>query len=108
MASKRQEKSNFHLLCIIQQEGESVATDLKKLQEVVLEVTNLEDSVALNALINGMRTPKLKFQLIENQVKTYAEAMRQCQSYVTAFKICHAHDFKKQKHDKKEQGPNHS
>jgi retrotransposon gag protein len=100
VASKRQEKSNFHLLSIVQQEGESVATYLKKFQEAVLEVTDLEDSVALNALINGMRTPKLKFQLVEHQVKSYAEAMRQCQSYVTASEICQAHNTKKRKHDK--------
>ena len=30
-----------------------------------------------------MKTPKLKFQLIENQVKIYAEAMRQFQSYTS-------------------------
>ena len=72
-----------------------------------MEVTDLEDSVALNALINGMQTPKLKFQLIENQVRTYAESMIQCQSYVTATEICHTHDTKKLKHDKREQGPSH-
>ena len=49
-----------------------------------------------------------EFQLIENQVKTYAEAMTQCQSYVIAFKIHHSHDSKKRKHDKKEHGQNHS
>lgn len=65
---------NFELLFCAQFQ-EAVATYLKKFQEAVLEVTNLEDSVSLNALINGMRTPKMKFQLIENQVKTYAEAM---------------------------------
>lgn len=75
VASKRQEKSNFHLLSI-QQEGESVATNLKIFQEAALEVIDLEDSVALNAMINGMRTPKLKFHLIKKQVRTYAEAMR--------------------------------
>ena len=57
VASIRQEKFNFHLLSIIQQEGESVATYLKKLQEAVLEVAGLEDSIALNALINEMWTP---------------------------------------------------
>ena len=72
-----------------------------------MKVSDLEDSVALNALINEMRMPKLKFQLIENQVRTYAEAMRQCMSYVTASEICHAHDTKKRKHDKREQGPSH-
>ena len=106
MASKRQEKSNFHLLSITQQEGESVSTYLQK--EVVLEVTNLEESVALNALINKMRTPKLNFQLFKSQVKTYVEAMRQCQSFVTAFEVCQAQDTTKRKHDKRDQGLNHS
>ena len=38
----------------------------------MLEVTDLEGSAAMNALINGMKAQKLKFQLIESQVKTYA------------------------------------
>ena len=74
VASRRQEKSNFHLLSITQLEGESISTYLKKFHEAVLEVTDLEELVALNDLINGM--------------KTYAEAMKQCQSYVTASEIC--------------------
>ncbi|XP_057535220.1 uncharacterized protein LOC130813400 [Amaranthus tricolor] len=73
----------------------------------ILEVTDLEDFVALNALINGMRTPKLKFQLIKNQVKMYAKTMGQCQSYITPSQICHTHDSKKRKHDKSLQGQSH-
>ena len=46
---------------------------LKRFHEAVLEVTDLEESVALNALIIGMKAQKLKFQLIESQVKTYAD-----------------------------------
>ena len=108
MASKRQEKSNFHLLSITQQEGESVSTYLQKFQEAILEVTDLEESVALNALINGMRTPKLNFQLVDYQVKTHAAAMKQCQSFVTSSNICQAHESKKRKHDKRDQWKNHS
>ena len=90
-----------------QQEGESISSYLKKFHEAVLEVTELEKSVALNALINGMKAQKLKFQLVESQVKTYAEAMKKCQSYVTASEICQAHDPKKQKSEKKEPMPLH-
>ncbi|XP_057519443.1 uncharacterized protein LOC130800109 [Amaranthus tricolor] len=81
VASKRQEKSNFHLLSVTQLEGESISSYLKKFHEAVLEVTDLED-----------------------QVKTYAEAMKQCQSYVTASEICQAHDPKRRKSEKKEAG----
>ena len=59
VAFKRQKKSNFHLLSIMQQVGESVAIYLEKFQEPVLEVIDLEVFVAINALINGMWTPKL-------------------------------------------------
>ncbi|XP_057526421.1 uncharacterized protein LOC130805655 [Amaranthus tricolor] len=100
VASRRQEKSNFHLLSITQLEGESISSYLKKFHEAVLEVTDLEESVALNALINGMKAQRLKFQLVESQVKTYAEAMKQCQSYVTASEICQAHDPKRRKSEK--------
>ena len=82
---------------------------LKKFHDAIMDVMDLEESVALSSLINGIRTLKLKFQLVESQVKTYAEAMRQCQSYVTASENCQAHDPKKRKPDKKDQGPsNHS
>ncbi|XP_057548070.1 uncharacterized protein LOC130826504 [Amaranthus tricolor] len=67
VASRRQEKSNFHLLSIIQLEGESISSYLKKFHEAVLEVTDLEESVALNALINGMKAQRLKFHLVESQ-----------------------------------------
>ncbi|XP_057545947.1 uncharacterized protein LOC130824940 [Amaranthus tricolor] len=80
-SSKRQEKSNFHLLSVTQLEGESISSYLKKFHEAVLE-----------------------FQLVESQVKTYAEAMKQCQSYVTASEICQAHDPKRRKSEKKEAG----
>ena len=101
VASRRQENSNFHLLSITQLEGESISSYLKKFHEAVLEVTDLEESVALNALINGMKAQRLKFQLVESQVKTYAEAMKQCKSYVTASEICQAHDPKKRRSKKK-------
>ncbi|XP_057526519.1 uncharacterized protein LOC130805751 [Amaranthus tricolor] len=38
----------------------------------------------------------------EAVLKTYAEAMKQCQSYVTASKICQAHEPKRQKSEKKD------
>ncbi|XP_057517953.1 uncharacterized protein LOC130798872 [Amaranthus tricolor] len=61
-SSRRQEKSNFHLLSVTQLEGESISSYLKKFHEAVLEVTDLEESVALNALINGMKAQRLKFK----------------------------------------------
>ncbi|XP_057528222.1 uncharacterized protein LOC130806967 [Amaranthus tricolor] len=86
IASRRQEKSNFHLLSITQLEGESISSYLKKFHEAVLKVTDLEESVALNALINGMKAQRLKFQFVESQ----------------------AHDPKKQRSDKKDLTANHS
>ena len=52
-------------------------------------VIDLEESIVVSTLINGMKTHKLKFQLLENQVKTYAEAIKQARSFVTASDICH-------------------
>ncbi|XP_057529874.1 uncharacterized protein LOC130808416 [Amaranthus tricolor] len=107
--SRRQEKSNFHLLSITQLEEESISSYLRKFHEAMLEVTDMEESVALNTLINRMKAQRLKFQLVESQVKTYAEAMKQCQSYVTASEICQAHDPKKRRSEKKDPiSSNHS
>ena len=64
------------MLNIMQLEGESISSYLKKFHEAVLEVTDLEELVALNAQINGMKAQRLKFQLVKSQVKTYAEAMK--------------------------------
>ena len=66
MASKRQEKSNFHLLSITQQEGISLSAYLQWFHDGVLAVTDLEESITVSALINGMKTHMLKFQLLEN------------------------------------------
>ena len=102
MASKRQEKSNFHLLSITQEEGQSLSAYLQRFLDEVLGVTDSEEFIVVSALINGMKTHKFKFQLLEYQVKTYAKAMRQARSFVTAFNICHQldSDSKKRKSDK--------
>ena len=44
----RQEKSNFHFLSITQLEGESISTYVQNFLDFVLEVTDLEESVALS------------------------------------------------------------
>ena len=66
MASKRQEKFNFHLLSINKQERETLSAYLQRFHGGVLAVTNLEESIVVSALINGMKTHMLKFQLLEN------------------------------------------
>ncbi|XP_057522587.1 uncharacterized protein LOC130802595 [Amaranthus tricolor] len=86
VASRRQEKSNFHLLSITQLEGESISSYLKKFHEAVLEVTDLEESVALNTLINRMKAQRLKFQMVESQT----------------------HNPKKRRSDKRDVTANHS
>ncbi|XP_057535269.1 uncharacterized protein LOC130813452 [Amaranthus tricolor] len=69
VASRRQEKSISHLLSITQLEGESISSYLKKYHEAVLEVTDLEESVALNALTNRIKAQRLKFQLAHDPKK---------------------------------------
>ena len=61
MASKRRKKSNFHLLSITQQEGECLSAYLHRFHDRVLVVTDLEEFIDVSALINGMKTHKLKF-----------------------------------------------
>ncbi|XP_057540555.1 uncharacterized protein LOC130818404 [Amaranthus tricolor] len=58
--------------------------------------------------LRSSKRPFWKWQTWMSQVKTYADVMRQCQSFVTASNICQAHDSKKQKHDKQDQGQYHS
>ena len=58
VASKRQEKSNFHFLSITQEKGEFISTYLQKFKEAALEVTNLKELVALNALIKEMQSQR--------------------------------------------------
>ena len=102
MASKRQEKSNFHMLSITQQEGESLPCYLQRFHNGVLAITDLEESIVVLALINGMKIHKLKFQFLKKQVQTYAEAMKQTRSFVIASDICHQLDpnSNKRKNDK--------
>ena len=60
---------------------------LQRSHDGVLAVTDSKESIVVLALINGMKIHKLKFQLLENQVKTYFEAMRQARSFTSD--ICH-------------------
>ena len=47
MASKRQEKSNFHLLSITQHEGESLFAYLQRFHDGVLALTDLENFITV-------------------------------------------------------------
>ena len=49
------------------------------------------------ALINGIRTPKLKWKLLEHDISTYAEAMDVVQRFIRASDIYTPLDSKKKK-----------
>ncbi|XP_057520742.1 uncharacterized protein LOC130801008 [Amaranthus tricolor] len=99
---KRQKKSCIHLMSVIQQEGELVSSYIKRFHDEVLTITNISDSATVSTLINGLRTHKLKWHLIENGVSSYVEAMQIAQRFVQASEICTPIDSqaKKKKNDK--------
>ena len=89
-------------MLVIQQEGELVSSYIKKFHDEVLTITDISDSVTVPALINGLRTHKLKWHLIENGVSSYVEGMQIAQRFVQASEICTPIDSqaKKKKNDK--------
>ena len=60
VASKRQRKSNLHLMSVIQKEGESVTSYIQRFHEELLSIPGANDATTVPTLINGVRTPKLK------------------------------------------------
>lgn len=62
-------------MSVVQKEGESVTLYIQRFHEEVLLRPRATDAATVPALINGVRTPKLKWKLSEHDISTYAEAM---------------------------------
>lgn len=97
VAFKRQRKSNLHLISVIQKEGKSVTSYTQRLHKKVLSIPGATDAATVPALNNGVRTPKLKGNLLEHDISTYSEAMDIVQRFTRALDICTPLDSKKKK-----------
>ncbi|XP_057522616.1 uncharacterized protein LOC130802625 [Amaranthus tricolor] len=102
IVSKRQKKSSIHLMFVIQQEEELVSSYIKRFHDEVLTIMDISDSATVPELINGLKTHKLKWQLIKNGVTSYVEAIHIAQRFVQASDIFAPIDSqaKKKKNDK--------
>ena len=89
-------------MLVIQREGELVSSYIKRFHDEVLTITDISESATMLALMNGLKNHKLKWQLIENGVTSYVEAMQIAQRFVQASNICTPIDSqaKKKKNDK--------
>ena len=97
VAAKRQRKSNLHLMSVIQKEGDSVTSYFQRFHEEVLSTPGANDAATVPALINGVRTPNLKWKLLEHAISTYAKVMDVVQRFIRALDICTPLDSKKKK-----------
>ena len=68
VAAKRQRKSNLHLMSVIQREGEYVTSYIQRFREEVLSILGANNATTVPALINDVRTPKLKWKLLEHDL----------------------------------------
>lgn len=82
-------------MSVIQKEGEYVTSYIQSFHEEVLSILGAIDATMVPAFINGIRTPKLKWKLLEQDISTYAEAMDIVQRFIRASDICTPIDFKK-------------
>jgi retrotransposon gag protein len=87
VASKRQRRSNLHLMSVIQKEGESVTSYIQRFHAEVLSILGATNATTVLALINGVRTPKLKWKLLEHDITTYSEVMDIVQRFIWASDI---------------------
>ena len=62
-------------MSVIQKEEESVTSYTQRFHEEVLSIPWATDAATVPSLINGVRTPKFKWKLLEHDISTYAEAM---------------------------------
>ena len=74
-------------MLVIQREGELVSSYIKRFHDEVLTITDISESATMLALMNGLKNHKLKWQLIENGVTSYVEAMQIAQRFVQASDI---------------------
>lgn len=100
VAAKKHKKTSIQLMACKQGEHESLGDYIKRFNTESLEIGNLQDSVALAALMSGLRRSRLRFDLLNDEVSTFAGATKK---YINAADINHPLEAQASKRDGKKE-----
>ena len=90
ISSRHPRKGSESIINIKQREGESIWTYINRFNVIVLEVQNLDQSVAMAALKGGLQKNDLLFSLKKKYPRDFADRLARAEGYARAeeaFKI---------------------
>uniref|UniRef100_A0A803LXD8 Retrotransposon gag domain-containing protein n=1 Tax=Chenopodium quinoa TaxID=63459 RepID=A0A803LXD8_CHEQI len=90
IAGSRQTKTSVHLMTVKQGENESLKDYIKRFNTESQLIPDLQDNVAFTALLVGLKSNKLKFELVHDKVSTFSEAMERAERIIEASEVCKA------------------
>ncbi|KAK6117276.1 hypothetical protein DH2020_048987 [Rehmannia glutinosa] len=85
VSSKRYKKASAHLMGVRQKQDESLRDSIQRFNKEALEIEDLDQSVALAALMNGVRkTSRFAFSLAKKPPLTLADLFNRAEKYINA------------------------
>ncbi|KAL2923670.1 Phenylalanine--tRNA ligase beta subunit [Bienertia sinuspersici] len=87
VAVRKFRKTSIHLMDCKQGEHESLGEYIKRFNAESLEIPNLEDYVALAALMLGLKPSKFKFDILNAEVTSFSEAMARAKKRISVVDI---------------------
>ncbi|XP_021759613.1 uncharacterized protein LOC110724498 [Chenopodium quinoa] len=77
-------------MTVKQGENESLKDYIKRFNTESQLIPDLQDNVAFTALLFGLKSNKLKFELVHDKVSTFSEAMERDERIIEASEVCKA------------------
>ncbi|XP_021717068.1 uncharacterized protein LOC110684934 [Chenopodium quinoa] len=90
IAGSRQTKTSVHLMTVKQGENESLKDYIKRFNTESQLIPDLQDNVDFTALLFGLKSNKLKFELVHDKVSTFSKAMERAERIIEASEVCKA------------------
>lgn len=88
VTSKRQKKTSWNLMSVGQREDESLKEYVKRFTSEAMLIPDLPESVAMAALMKGLKNTRFKFALVEDNVTSFTEALGRAEKHIRASEIC--------------------
>ncbi|KAL2898004.1 Tetraacyldisaccharide 4'-kinase, partial [Bienertia sinuspersici] len=88
MTNKQEKKTSMHLGKIIQQQGESLRSYVKRFNLEMLQIPGLSDQVADDSFVKGLQTSRFKFDVVKKGQRPLQEILVEAESYIHATEIC--------------------
>ena len=83
-ASRRMPKEPDSLFSVRQQEGESLKDYVARFKLATLDISRIDESVAILAMKRGLRSSQFTYSLDKTYSRTYSELLTRAQKYIRA------------------------